>query len=87
MHLFIIHDHGHPLLMETMEHQLRVFLGENNVHGTVRWYYDEFVEDGTEYGVRIDVSNMSSTQWDQFKEEVLSYCVSLHGDSIWVQVA
>lgn len=84
MHLFIIHDQGHPVLMEAMERQLQAFLGEN---GTTRWYYDEFVEDGIEYGVRVDVKNMSSEVWTQFVEEVFRYCVSLYGDNIRVEVA
>ena len=85
--VFIIHTEGHPLLMGSLEHTLSHFLANANIRGTARWYYDEFVEDGTEYGVRVDVQGLSAEQMTQFVENISRYCVSLYGDNIRVDMA
>lgn len=85
--VFIIHTKGYPTLVESLERKLTQFLADADTRGTARWYYDEFVEDGTEYGVRIDVQGLSVERMTQFTEDILRYCVSLYGDDIRVEKA
>lgn len=55
----ILIDQPHLLAAEGIELIVNEMFRNMNIEGTARFYYDESVEEGTEYGVRVDVKGLS----------------------------
>lgn len=85
---FVIFDNetGHETLAFSLERQLQRLVDNRQVQGTARWYYDEFAENGTEFGVRIDIYGSSEAQWLQLLLLVAAHCKLHYGDTVRVEV-
>lgn len=64
---------GTALVLNTMFHNMEI-------NGTADWYYDEFVEDGIEYGVKIEVRGISDSEWRGLLKAVADLCDEQYGD-------
>ncbi len=87
MQAYIIIDGGYPTLVGGLELVLNEMFRHMEVSATAKWYYDEFVEDGTEYGVRLDANGMSRSDWTGLLLAIEDYCVKQYGHQVWVEVS
>lgn len=75
----LIHD-GYPARAAGLELVLREMFDTLRINGTANWYYDEFVENGTEYGVRVEVSDISADTWQQLLIAIERYASKMYGE-------
>lgn len=52
---FLVVDEGYPIICDHIATQVQQWARSLGYTCTADWYYDEFVEGPTEYGVKIDV--------------------------------
>jgi hypothetical protein len=76
---YIIIPEGHPTLLAELEDTLRAAFRLNRLNGTAQWYYDEFV-DPIEYGVRIDIRDISAEKWQQLLEYIQQNASRQYGE-------
>ena len=79
MRAFFVVDGGYPLIADRIATMLNEMFREMELKATADWYYDEFVESGTEYGVRIEFRGMSSDAWANLKRSIEQRCEAKFG--------
>lgn len=79
MRAFYIIDGGYPLIANRIESMLNNIFLEKGINATAAWYYDEFVESGTEYGVRIDYHGITRETWANLKRSIEQRCFEQFG--------
>ena len=85
--VFIILPFGKAGLMEAdeLEHTLQFMLRRREVNHASRAYWDD-TQDGTEYGVRLDIYDLTDAQFERLLGEVVIVTARLYG-SIAIQMS
>lgn len=83
---YIIIDQGYLTLVDDFEQQLNGLFRNMRLDASASSYYDEFVEDGIEYGVKICVKGLSQENWSRLLLEIERYCVKRYGHQVRVVV-
>jgi hypothetical protein len=84
---YIIIPDGHETLAVSLEYSIRKLLNSRQIDGTASWYYDEFAEEGTEFGVRIDVQETTEHEWQRLLDYVSITCRTLYRFTAKVELA
>ena len=53
---------GHPIACNNLAQYITALMHEMGITGSAGWYYDEFDNRGTIYGVKLDTTNLSKDQ-------------------------
>jgi hypothetical protein len=71
---------GHPLMAEELESTLALYMHRRDITGRTKSFYDEDAEDGTEHGVRIDVSGLDNSAWETMLDDIEYLGNELYGN-------
>jgi hypothetical protein len=84
--LILPSDEGHPLNAEALARTASLYMQRRDITGTARDFYDEFAEDGTEYGARIDAHGLNSEDQNRLINELAFLAEELFGEGLRVEV-
>ena len=83
---YFIIPNSFPLQVGGLEMLLNQTFRGLSIDGTAAWYYDEFVEDGTEYGVKVEIRGLSLAESLGVLAAITDICEEQYGD-VRVEVA
>jgi hypothetical protein len=83
--VYFIIPQENPVLCGGLADAVNGLLSLRDISGNADWYYDDFVEDGTEYGIKLNVSGLIPMRLEQLIAEIVSFCEEVCEDTVVVQ--
>lgn len=87
MRAYIILNEGYPTLVGGLALVLNETFRNMEINATADWYFDDDVEDGTEYGVKVEVTGISQSEWNGLLTAINDFCTEQYGHQVRVEVS